>query len=206
MAPLEAQFDFAGVTEAPDGIIVLGGYLAPSRSATQHHVVFNENASRFTEGAALAVRFPDAKIILTDGAEIDGGPSGAELAAAKMRELGIDPARMIVESRSRSTYENALFSHDLVEPKPGERYILVTSDAHMPRAIATFAQLGWPGLVAWPVAGLDDGGALWQKVGGPAATNLKLVDDATREYMALLLYRILGRTDALLPGKELLSK
>ncbi len=202
LLPLEKHFAFAGIVEPPDGIIILGGYVMPERSAAQHHVVLNENASRLTEGAALAVRFPDARIILTDGRVRPDGPSGAELAAAKLRELGIDTARFVVESQSTSTWENARFSYDLVQPKPGGRYVLVTSASHMPRALATFRTAGWPELVPWPVASLDDGRPLWEDIGGSVGANLKKVDDAAREYMAIILYRILGRTDAILPALE----
>ncbi len=46
--------------------------------------------------------------------------------------------------------ENATFSRAVADPKPGERWLLVTSAFHMPRAIGTFRQAGFP-IEAYPV-------------------------------------------------------
>ena len=64
--------------------------------------------------------------------------------------LGIPAERIELEDRSRNTVENAVFTRALVNPKPNERWLLVTSAAHMPRAIGTFRQAGFP-IEAYPV-------------------------------------------------------
>ena len=70
-----------------------------------------------------------------------------------MREfeaLGIAHDRITAEEQSRNTIENAVFSRLLADPKPGERWLLVTSAFHMPRAIAAFRAAGFP-VEAYPV-------------------------------------------------------
>ncbi|WP_164125846.1 YdcF family protein, partial [Stenotrophomonas maltophilia] len=44
----------------------------------------------------------------------------------------------------------ALFSARIVQPKPGERWILVTSAAHMPRSVGCFREAGFE-VIAHPV-------------------------------------------------------
>ena len=61
-----------------------------------------------------------------------------------------------MERRSRNTLENAEFSKALVAPKPGERWLLVTSAFHMPRSVGLFRKAGFavePYPVDWRVGG-----------------------------------------------------
>src|SRR5438045_126106 len=60
------------------------------------------------------------------------------------QSLGIAPERIVIEDRSRNSYENAVFTRDLVQPKAGDRWLLVTSAYHMPRSIGLFRKVGFP--------------------------------------------------------------
>ena len=66
------------------------------------------------------------------------------------RAVGLDQGDVVYEDRSRNTFENALFTRDLVKPKEGERWLLVTSAMHMPRAVGVFRKVGFP-VIAYPV-------------------------------------------------------
>jgi uncharacterized SAM-binding protein YcdF (DUF218 family) len=78
------------------------------------------------------------------GALIDDGDAEAKFAARLLESLGIARSRITLEDRSRNTLENAVFSKAIVQPKPGERCLLVTSAYHMPRAIGVFRKAGFP--------------------------------------------------------------
>lgn len=78
-------------------------------------------------------------IVLTGN---DKDPSGAPLKDFMMAN-GVPAAVILVESASRSTRENALFSEPLLEKIPGVR-ILLTSDYHMYRAARVFRKAGIP--------------------------------------------------------------
>ena len=56
----------------------------------------------------------------------------------------------MLEDKSRDTDENARFTKELVQPKPGERWLLVTSAHHMPRSVGVFRAAGFP-VEAFPV-------------------------------------------------------
>ncbi len=123
----------------------------------------------------------------------------ADFAGEVFEGLGIAKSRLTMERRSRNTLENAEFSKALVAPKPGERWLLVTSAFHMPRSVGLFRKAGFP-VEAYPVD--------W-RVGGRAGlftfTNLALeglwrTDAGMREWMGLIAYRATGKIDELLPG------
>ena len=65
-------------------------------------------------------------------------------------KLDVPQDRIIVERKSRNTVENAAFTKQLVMPKPGERWLLVTSAMHMPRAVGVFRKAGFA-VDAYPV-------------------------------------------------------
>jgi len=113
--------------------------------------------------------------------------------------MGIPADRLTVEDQSRDTAENARFTKALVDPKPGERWLLVTSAWHMPRSVGCFRAIGWP-VVAWPTdyrsAGPQDLTSLMPR----ASYGLTMVDVAAKEWVGLLAYRLTGRTDALFPA------
>src|SRR5690606_25620968 len=100
---------------------------------------------------------------------------------------------------SRDTYENAIYSKQLAEPKPGETWLLVTSAFHMPRAVGTFRAAGFP-VVPWPVdyrtAGTEGFGLAEDNV----LDSLDNTAVGVREWIALFAYRLTGRTESLLPA------
>ncbi len=67
-----------------------------------------------------------------------------------MIALGVPDDRMSFEDRSRDTWENAVFTKELVQPKPGERWLLVTSATHMPRSVGIFRKIGFD-VIPYPV-------------------------------------------------------
>jgi len=60
----------------------------------------------------------------------------APIAGRLLEAFGVARDRITLESRSRTTDENARFTRELVGPESGERWLLVTSAFHMPRSIA----------------------------------------------------------------------
>jgi len=201
--PLEQRFQRADLAGARiTGIIVLGGAEeARVWKGRQVHAL-NEAAERFTEAAALARRFPEARLVFTGGAiEIIGTPAiGAEAARTVLDDLGVG-GRLALESRARDTWENALHTKALVEPKPGERWLLVTSAWHMPRAMGVFRRARFP-VEPWPVDYRTAGDWDALRIFDAPADGLKRLDTALREWIGLLVYRAAGRTDALFPAPQ----
>lgn len=107
--------------------------------------------------------------------------------------------RLILEERSRNTRENARFSAELANPKPGERWLLVTSAWHMPRAVGCFRRAGFP-VTAYPVDYRTAGPRDATRFNTFASDGLLEFDLAVKEWIGLVAYKLAGYTDAWMPG------
>jgi uncharacterized SAM-binding protein YcdF (DUF218 family) len=201
--PLEARFPpWDAAQGAPDGIVVLGGGIDPDPSAAHGEAVFSTSAGRLIAAAALAHRYPNIRIIYSGGsANVIGDTSAkeADYAAAVFEGLGISRDRLTLERQSRNTFENAEFSKAVAMPKPGERWLLVTSAFHMPRSIGVFRKVGFavePYPADWRLAGRAD----LTTFSAFSVMGLWHTDLAVREWMGLLAYWLSGKTSELFPG------
>jgi len=141
-----------------DGVIALGGGIHRTREAIQ-----------------LARLFPSAKLVVT-------GASEQDYALAR----GAVGHRLMVEPRARNTYENALFTRQMVQPEPGERWLLVTSASHMPRAMGSFQGVGFS-VEPWPIR-------------DQTLSDADTIGMLRHEFLGLLAYRLMGRSDTLFPA------
>jgi uncharacterized SAM-binding protein YcdF (DUF218 family) len=197
--PLESRFPSWDASRgAPDGIVVLGGPIDPDVSEIHGMPVTLGGADRLIQTAALARRYPNARILFTGGSGnlLGSDAKEADYAAELFTSLGVAKERLILERLSRNTYENAVFSKAIVTPKAGERWLLVTSAYHMPRSIGLFRKVGFavePYPVDWRVGNVTD-------FDGSVIQGLRRTDIAVREWMGLITYRLRGRIDQLFPG------
>jgi uncharacterized SAM-binding protein YcdF (DUF218 family) len=126
---------------------------------------------RFAEAGRLARLYPKLKVLLSEKTDVEG-------ALAKLGE-GIDPSRLILETKSSNTYENATRCAALIQPTSQQRWLLVTGALHMPRAVASFEKAGFR-IEPWPVNG--------------ATSEASMVSSAVHEWIGLIAYRLLDRT------------
>ncbi len=148
----------------------------------------------------LARRFPKARIVYSGGTGnlIAGLRAEAPVMGQLFEQLGIPRERIVLETRSRTTDENARFTRELVAPEPGERWLLVTSAYHMPRSIGVFRKAGFavePYPVDWRTGGWIDAWMPFDKL----SAGLARADAAAHEWVGLLVYRMTGRSDAFFP-------
>lgn len=87
---------------------------------------------------------PKAKVVVSGGQGPDEYISEAEAMKRYLVADSIEEHRIIMEDKSTSTYENLLFSKNILEQiAPGEREILIiTSDFHMFRAKFVASRVG----------------------------------------------------------------
>jgi uncharacterized SAM-binding protein YcdF (DUF218 family) len=202
--PLEERFQRpATLPEKIDGIVVLGGGFEGAINLVRGGYELNSGGDRFVEAAALARRFPDARILISGGTGtvLLEGEGDADTAVRFLAAFGIPRERLIIENKSRNTAENAEFSKAIANPQPGENWLLVTSAFHMPRSVGLFRKVGFP-VIAWPVdyrtSGVEGIGLFRDN----PADSLQITTMAIREWIGLAGYRLSGRIDKLLPGPE----
>jgi uncharacterized SAM-binding protein YcdF (DUF218 family) len=203
LVPLEQRFPpWDDAHGAPDGIIVLGGSIDPDLSAARGVTVFKGSVDRIVAGAALAHRYPNARIVFSGGSAnlvSDDSAKEADYAVPVFESLGIAKSRLTMERLARNTQENAEFTKALVSPKPGERWLLVTSAYHMPRSVGVFRKAGF---VVEPYPADWRTGGRMGKLGFStfASEGFDHTNSALREWIGLAAYRISGKTDAFFPG------
>lgn len=182
------------------GVIVLGGALEPAYVWADHgQPALNEAAERMTTPVALLKRHAHLKLLFTGGeGELFGtGLSEAQRARIFFDAMGVPAHRVVYESASKTTYENATLSAKLAGIDPAQPWLLLTSAAHMPRAMATFRHAGWQvtpypvdfrtgKTTPWTQYSLERGAKQWQ-IG-------------LHEWIGLWAYRLTGRATNTKPG------
>lgn len=203
MTPLEDRFPkWNPRSGAPHGIIVLGGAISPEVSSARGEVALNEAAERMTVIARLARQYPQAKVVFTGGnGGLFGGPSEADYVADLFESFGIARERLVIENKARNTIENATHTKALVNPKPQERWLLVTSAYHMPRSVGIFRKAGFP-VEAHPVDFRTAGPADSFSAFDSLASGLARTDTAAREWTGLLVYWLSGHSSELFPAPQ----
>ena len=204
LLPLENRFPpWKPEMGDPAGIVVLGGGVDSELTAARGTPAMNHSGVRIVVAAELAKRYPKARLVYVGGNSKLGSTelSEADVATQIFSELGIPDDRLQLERKSRNTDENVRFSMQLIDPQPGERWLLVTSAFHMPRAMGLFRKAGLtvdPYPVDWRTSGWSD----VYKAQTDWMTGLDLTDTAAHEWLGLIAYRLAGKTDELLPSSQ----
>jgi uncharacterized SAM-binding protein YcdF (DUF218 family) len=199
--PLEDRFpQWNGRGGAPHGIIVLGGNISSGLSHDRAEAVVVSGGARIVALLKLAHAYPEARIVYSGGdASVFGnGSAEASFVGPLLDSLGIPRNRVTLELRSRNTAENADFTKELVNPNPGERWLLVTSAQHMPRAVGCFRKVGFP-VEAYPVGWRVEKQSDWLEP-KMLSERLARLDSAVYEWIGLVAYWLTGRTSDLLPA------
>ncbi|EGI78072.1 YdcF family protein [Hylemonella gracilis] len=174
------------------GVIVLGGSTESSYVWEGHaQPALNSAAERLTAALPLLQREPRLVLLYTggEGELLASGPSEAERARRFYVEQGVPPARLLLESASRNTHDNAVFSAALPGVDRTRPWLLITSAWHMPRSLRTFRKAGW-NVTPWPTdyrAGLTTPWHQYSLSQGAAKWQLAL-----HELLGLAAYRLRG--------------
>jgi len=199
--PLEDRFTKPDPAPAQiTGIIVLGGGFEGAINLARGGYELNASGDRFVEAAILARRYPEARLIISggSGSVMLEGEGDADTAPRLLEALGVERSRIELENQSRDTYENAVMTRRMVEPQPGERWLLVTSAFHMPRSISLFRKAEFD-VIPWPVDYKTSGTETVGLAEDNLLDNLRNTSMGMREWIGLFAYWLLGRTDHLLP-------
>ncbi|MZH13371.1 MAG: YdcF family protein [Nitrospinae bacterium] len=201
LVPLENRFPVPEpLPEKIDGVIVLGGSEIPHLTKIRGQVSLSGSVERLTTFLNLARRFPEAKLVYAGGQGAIGAQEYKAAHTAKLffEQMGLDTGRVLFDSQSRNTMENAQNALQLVKPENGEKWVLITSAWHMARSVGIFRKLGWQ-VIPYPVDfGTTGKTEFYLQV--PALTRVSGFSTTLYEYIGLFYYWLLGRTSELFPG------
>jgi uncharacterized SAM-binding protein YcdF (DUF218 family) len=138
--PALAETRWAQLAEQAGAIVVLGAgreQSDPAWGGDQPGYIALERL-RYAARVARASGLP----VLTSGGLHYGQPPSEAMLGAEVlqRDMGL-PTRWL-EERSRTTWENAVYSAEMLRASGIERVVLVTSASHMPRSRWCFEQNG----------------------------------------------------------------
>ena len=199
---LEWRYLPSGELPKADAIVVLGGGTQP-KSPPRPMVEVNGAGDRVLYGGLL-YKQGKAEHILLSGGGIDwlsGEASAAQEMASLLELMGVPKQALWLESKSQNTYENALYSREILEPLGIHRILLVTSAWHMPRSVALYERQGFvviPAPVDFHVT--QEGWDQRLHAGLPAqllrllpgVENLSLTTLILKEYLGMFVYHLRG--------------
>lgn len=122
----------------------------------------------------------------------------ADVVERILDDIGFDADRVTFEAEARNTFENAVYSYELIKPANDERWLLVTSAFHIARAVGCFRRAGWP-VIAYPTDYRTSGKAGFN-LPIKASQGLRSFDQAVHEWIGLVAYRLLGYTQSFFPA------
>ena len=129
-------------TPAADAIVLLGGALAGARPPRRPTFNLGPAAGRVWHAAAL-FRAGKARWIIVAGGNQPGFEDEqveANAIAEMLQALAVPRSAILLETGSRTTWENAVQTRSILDQLRVHRVLLVTSGTHMPRAIQTFTK------------------------------------------------------------------
>ena len=197
--PLERKHVPAHPLPAAQAIVSLGSGARPA-SGPRPTPSLGHDGDRIIYAAELYHEGKAPLVVCTGGIVPGSGrqhPGSTDIATL-LKMLGVPAAAIVEEPRSRSTFEDAIFTRDILRTNQVKRVLLVTSAVHMPRALAVFRKQ-CPDIEFTPAPtdfGKDwDGDAtlpriLWAFV--PKAEPLAASNLVIHEYLGLVYYKLRG--------------
>ena len=200
ITPLEQRFARPAEPVQVDGIVVLGGGMDSEVNSVRGGYELNRSGDRYVETLRLALRHPNARIVIAGGPAALVQQEPEALAGRRFFEaFGIAPERILTDEQSRNTEENAQFAKQLAGTTDGQTWLLVTSAFHMPRAVGLFRKAEFP-VVPWPADYLASGAEGVRIKPDQSTENVSVSNLALREWAGLLGYYLTGRIEDVLPA------
>jgi uncharacterized SAM-binding protein YcdF (DUF218 family) len=200
---LEWQYFPPNPVPQADAIVVLGG-ATESLQYPRPTVEVNAAGDRVLYAAKL-YKEGKSPVILLSGGNITWMSGRSMTPADEMAQIlelmGISGEAVWLQPKSQNTYEDALFSSQMLKEKGITRILLVTSAMHMPRSVALFKHDGIdviPAPTDYTVteSGLENAQDLNLESFlvnlMPNTSSLSLTTNVMKEYIGLLIYGMRG--------------
>ncbi len=146
MAARSLEWPYLGTlkpAERAEAIVVLSGHVVgPSRKRPRAELGA-DTYRRVRHASWLHLEWEALPVVASGGSADQGRANRAEVMRQRLIAEGVPPERILVENRSRSTWENAVYTREMLEPRGIRRIALVTDAVHMWRAEGAFREQGF---------------------------------------------------------------
>lgn len=185
LGPLERLYpvlhDMEEVRDVGHIIVLGGGHITDERLPGTGQLS-SASLARLIEGIRLLRLMENSRLVFTGGAVFDP-VSHAQVMAKAAVSLGVDKGRIVLLEQGRDTVEEVLAVRELLGQ---ERFVLVTSASHMPRAMFFFRSAGMQPVAAPTDHLIKDAGVSHPEDYFPSAAALRRTERALHEYLGLL--------------------
>lgn len=181
------------------GAIVLGTGFNFSVTTARNIASYNPDIGRLLAFIDLAKKYPHLRLVFTGGGRLQTLCNEADLAKKLFAQCGVNTQRIEFETAARDTNENAKFCYKMIKPQPKDKWLLVTSAMHMPRAVGLFRNLGW-NIAPYPVD--------YHTTGKPKFINTSLLLGlyvwrySVHEIIEMTINYIIKESQTIIPGPD----
>jgi uncharacterized SAM-binding protein YcdF (DUF218 family) len=192
LGTLERQYPAKAISEIPEAevAIVLGGSIAqplPPRVVAD----LTSASDRILHAARLYKAGKATRILVAAGnlPWLGFVKPEAELIRELLMEWGVPTSAIEIAKASRNTFENALEIKEIWSRSGFKSALLVTSAAHMPRAMAVFRRAGLPVIACTTDVRIVEKSSLSIFDWLPNAADLSVTTEAIKEWIGYWAYR-----------------
>ena len=177
-----------------DGILILGGATNPLLSEQFNKTNFNDSADRLIHSIPLIKKNKKAKIIFSGGSGFINRPEldHAQHVKKFFISMNLNTDEIFFENKSKNTYENIIFSQQILKTNKNKKWLLITSAFHMKRAILIGEKNGWD-FIAYPVDFKINKDFKF-KPSLKLLSNINYFNSGSHEWLGLISYYLMGRT------------
>jgi uncharacterized SAM-binding protein YcdF (DUF218 family) len=187
------QYSIADAPSRPDAIIVLGSGVRTVHGRSQRAGLLTiGGAARVLEAAHLYRELGSRPWVISSGGASPGFETIPESEAMRdmLVQLGVPADRILLESESHTTHEEAMLIRPMLDRLCATSVVLVTVDIHMRRSLDTFRRAG---IHPVPAVARDPLASQWWLLSVlPTNQGLEFGSEVLHEYLGLLWYRIRG--------------
>jgi len=173
-------------------IVVLGGGIVSDNRFPANGQISGSSLSRLVEGIRIHNNLKGSKLILSGGAVFDPVPE-AEVLADVALSLGVEEENILLESVSKDTEDQAQNIQKIAKLHKNERFVLVTSASHMPRAVALFRSFGMQPIPAPIDFWVKNQSGINPLLFFPSSSGLRKMERVFHEYLGLAWTKLKAR-------------
>lgn len=176
-----------------EAVLVLGGGASSLRADGQQLDILSEaSALRALEAARLYHLLEPEWVVVSGGLGDDPSVPESEPLRAALIELGVPGERILLESGSGDTHDQAILLARMLAEREVEDTVMVTSPTHMRRALLTFNRAGLTPIPSAAQLQSQDPSRPQSPIWVPSVGGLERSVTASREYLAIAYYWLRG--------------